>query len=398
MPSPPSAGPASDFLISAPYSAQNCERGGLLYHAVHIDGYRGLESFEMRNLGQVNLLVGRNNSGKTSVLEALHLLSYGTDISALWQLCGRRGERFGEDPNRYSGEMEIDISHLFSGHDLAIGSRFEIMAYNKSPERSVAFEVIERKKEQGEKIPVTISDDGILRQRLALQISMNAPNPPRRISLTPRGGINSEYIEPSRLPVSSGRRSSALRPTSHLISTESISSLELTHMWDRIQLTPQEGLVLEALQFIDPHIEQIRATGSARYFGDRGGFIIKRSDFRMPFPLGSMGDGAWRMLAMAIVLTQCANGVLLVDEIDTGLHYTVMSDMWRLIINTARELNIQVFATTHSYDCVQSLSVVCDPEDDIDVTIQRLESGRKRSIPYSEAEIRMAAKRRIEIR
>jgi predicted ATP-dependent endonuclease of OLD family len=112
-----------------------------------------------------------------------------------------------------------------------------------------------------------------------------------------------------------------------------------------------------------------------------------------------MGDGMWRMLAMAIAIARSAGGMLLVDEIDTGLHYTVMSDMWRLVFGAARELDVQVFATTHSFDCIQSLAEVCvngDPHDH--VTLQRIESGGPKAVPYSEAEIAQAAKRNIEVR
>jgi predicted ATPase len=79
----------------------------------------------------------------------------------------------------------------------------------------------------------------------------------------------------------------------------------------------------------------------------------------VPFPLGSLGDGAWRMLTLAIVLTQCVGGMLFIDEIDTGLHYTVMADMWRLIHAASRQFDVQVFASTHSYDCVHSLATIC---------------------------------------
>jgi len=107
----------------------------------------------------------------------------------------------------------------------------------------------------------------------------------------------------------------------------------------------------------------------------------------------------WRMLVMAIAITQCRGGVLLIDEIDSGLHYSVMSDMWRLIFNTAKELDVQVFATTHSYDCVYSLAHICaDADEQNPVTIQRIEPGRSKAIPYAQNEIRIAADREIEVR
>ena len=61
--------------------------------SLHIEGYRGFDKFEMTDLGRVNLLVGTNNSGKTSVLEAIYLPISAGDPVSLWQLLWRRGER-----------------------------------------------------------------------------------------------------------------------------------------------------------------------------------------------------------------------------------------------------------------------------------------------------------------
>jgi hypothetical protein len=65
----------------------------IMISSIRIEGYRGLERFEMSGLGRVNLLVGTNNSGKTSVLEAIYLLASAGDPGALWQMLWRRGER-----------------------------------------------------------------------------------------------------------------------------------------------------------------------------------------------------------------------------------------------------------------------------------------------------------------
>ena len=85
-----------------------------MFHSLDIDGYRGLSRFEMSGLGRINLLVGKNNSGKTSVLEALHILSAAGDPQCLWQHRGRRGERYPEERDPRYSSMEIDVAHLFS--------------------------------------------------------------------------------------------------------------------------------------------------------------------------------------------------------------------------------------------------------------------------------------------
>jgi AAA15 family ATPase/GTPase len=113
-----------------------------------------------------------------------------------------------------------------------------------------------------------------------------------------------------------------------------------------------------------------------------------------------MGDGIWRLLGLALALARTENGILLIDEIDTGLHYSVMENMWKLVNETAKNHNIQVFATTHSRDCYESLAAVCRDSVSMrsEVTIQRLERGETKSVAYTEQEIVAAANRGMEVR
>lgn len=132
----------------------------------------------------------------------------------------------------------------------------------------------------------------------------------------------------------------------------------------------------------------------------RGSLFVELSGFAERIPLGVMGDGMWRMFAISVALANCANGLLLVDDIDTGLHHTVMDRMWRLISQAAQQLNVQVFATTHSRDCFESLAVICTeaPHDSRAVSIQRLERDREMAVGYDEAEILAVARRGLEVR
>jgi hypothetical protein len=186
------------------------------------------------------------------------------------------------------------------------------------------------------------------------------------------------------------------------ISTESLSVDELLGMWNQITLTEAEQRVVRAIKFLEPKVERIAPIVATPpfYYSNRGGFVVKLSNVDLPIPIGSLGDGTWRMLALAIALSRAKDGVLLVDEIDTGLHYTVMADMWRLISETAKALNVQVFATTHSYDCVHSLATICGPEQDKirEVTLQRIEANKRKSVPFTGPEIKIAAERQIEVR
>jgi recombinational DNA repair ATPase RecF len=105
--------------------------------SLQIEGYRGFDTFEMDGLGRVNLLVGTNNSGKTSVLEAVYLLFSAGDPMALWQLLWRRGERLPPTLTAASGPQEVDVSHLFAGHELSPKSTIRISALDRSATRTL---------------------------------------------------------------------------------------------------------------------------------------------------------------------------------------------------------------------------------------------------------------------
>jgi hypothetical protein len=367
--------------------------------SIQISGYRGFSSFEMNGLRQVNLLVGTNNSGKTSALEALYLLASQGDPYSLWRVLWRRSERLPERPGgNYS---ELDLSHLFTGHEMHLGSQFTLTAENDSPSRSVQFAIIEITDEQRPKTPVR---EGVpIASRVGLQIKGRSGTAVV-IPLSRSGGFSSESLD---LPRRTRRRAAddEVIP-SQFITAESFGGNDLLALWDTVALTSSEERVLEALRILEPNIERIAATAATNpdFYGptgnQRGGFRLKYRGIERPVPIGSMGDGIWRLLVMAIVIAQCKNGVLLIDEIDTGLHYSVMTKMWKLIFGAAAELDVQVFATTHSYDCVKSLAELCqtDPKAANAATLQRVEKGRSTAVPYSAKEIETAAYHQIEVR
>jgi predicted ATP-dependent endonuclease of OLD family len=113
-----------------------------------------------------------------------------------------------------------------------------------------------------------------------------------------------------------------------------------------------------------------------------------------------MGDGIWRILGIALATICAEGGVLLIDEIDTGLHFTALSKMWEMIWETAIRLNVQVFATTHNSDCWMSLATIANQEScgENGIRIHRIERGKNTSVVFTDQEIVVAAERGFEVR
>ncbi|MEI7668594.1 MAG: AAA family ATPase [Pseudomonadota bacterium] len=369
-----------------------------MFKTLEIKNYRGLSHFKMEKLGRINLLVGGNNSGKTSILEALQLLATNGNPLALWNILSRRGEYSPpeESPSRYGRTSELEISHLFLGHEIKQGSSFSISANNKIKQELVCN--IEEMKEENLSLLHPEEDDAI-GIRLALYFKGNPMPSVPMVPLSKSDSLGLDTIE-SLLRRRVQRSNITLNNNIQYVSTESLSVAELHSRWNEIALTPNELLVLQALKFLDTKIERIAAIPAGSFSRSRGGFIVKFESSKRPVPIGSLGDGAWRMLALAIALSSAKDSILLIDEIDTGLHYSVMSSMWKMINETAKEFNIQVFATTHSLDCVNSLAYICREgvDENSEVTVQRLEPEYNKAVAYTEEDIIIAAKRHIEVR
>ncbi|MEE9293628.1 MAG: AAA family ATPase [Phycisphaerae bacterium] len=362
-----------------------------------VDGFRGFEHFEMCDLGRVNLLVGTNNSGKTSVLEAIQVLTTG-HIRSIWDALYRRGERLVDQPDGRS-RPEVDVCHLFHGHAMEVGSAFRLRGVNDSTGGSLTATIQERPLDEDSQTALFEEEEYAGPFGLLLK-GEGFVRGDEKLPLSRRGGLS--YDDVLRRLRSTHDHA---RLSTRFIATASMSPDGIVSLYEDIVLKPEEDLVIQALKTIEPAIERIATTSKeSRYFrgypGERGGIVVKCAGVDQRIPIGSLGDGIWRILGLALALVHAENGVLLVDEIDTGLHFTVMSDMWKLVSETARRLHVQVFATTHSQDAVDSLAAIsrADVSEENEVTIQRLERDRQRAVAFTEQEIVVASERRIEVR
>lgn len=110
-----------------------------MFQTLSLERFRGFRRFEMENLGRVNLLVGTNNSGKTSVLEGIEFLASRGNVNTLWSAMVRRGERVWTS----EGATDSEVRHLFTGHSIQKGGRFSIRATTGSSIESVNVEISE---------------------------------------------------------------------------------------------------------------------------------------------------------------------------------------------------------------------------------------------------------------
>ena len=368
-----------------------------MIHSAKISGFRGLKEFELNGLGRINLLVGMNNSGKSSVLEALSIFATDGNPVSIWNTMFTRGEQLLiENIVGRPIQPEMDVSHLFNGHELKIGSSFSVATKSETSDE-IKCTVVPANFQEHPALFAYLQSEGNM--SLVLKVEGNRIKPPILIPLTQRNGFRHDTYQ---FVLNILNNQSTQNPLYTVyISTASLSVTDLMTAWSGIALTPNEDRVIDALKALDPRIERIATqTGSAFQISGRGGFLVKRQGEDQPIPIGSFGDGTWRLLAIATAIVRAKGGVLFIDEIDTGLHYSVMANMWKVISRAATELNVQVFATAHSQDCVRSLSSICTDEaiENNDITIQRIDADKGKSVAYTARQIQIAAEQDIEVR
>src|SRR5260370_32304229 len=126
--------------------------------------------------------------------------------------------------------------------------------------------------------------------------------------------------------------------------------------------------------------------------------IVRIKGIDEPLPLRSLGDGMQRMLGIALALANAQDGMLLVDEIENGIHYSVQPELWQLIFQIAYRLNVQVFATTHSLDCIEAFQTAAQEDKQNEGLLIRLEfsKGEVRATLFDEEELGIVTRQQIE--
>ena len=158
----------------------------------------------------------------------------------------------------------------------------------------------------------------------------------------------------------------------------------------------QEKFVIDILKEIEPNLKDIVLAGNE---------LLVDIGFDKRIPIQVLGDGIRKLLSLIISIYYCSNGILLVDEIDNGMHYKSMPAMWRAILKAAKEYNVQLFATTHNIDSLQTLCKVVETqesralEDDIRVyTLRKTSDDTLKAIKSTYRQFNHLINQEIEIR
>ena len=128
--------------------------------------------------------------------------------------------------------------------------------------------------------------------------------------------------------------------------------------------------------------------------------MVSRKDRNEPVQLRSLGEGAVRIFGIALALANSKGGVLLIDEVENGIHYSVQRDFWKMVLQAARDNDVQVLATTHSWDVVEGFTKAATEFGTDDSRLASLTRRREEifATTLAEHQMQVATRHRIEVR
>lgn len=322
-----------------------------MLNSFHIKNFKNFRNLTLDTLGRINLIVGKNNVGKSSLLEAISIYITNGEENWLRDLLANRGEEIpmakGDEIN--AENVKQHYISLFSGWEENYCQDYEIaLGTNDKEEIPVRISQVYIREGKNES---TISLETFSEEMLHTQVD--------RSSITNAGLFISNGHQSNIIPYK--KQKSYLNVFNEkcpfqYIPVDMIVRMNNAKLFDKVSLSPDEDYVLDALRIINPAINRIRFidTNEGRYSERIAIVTLEGSDKR--YRLGSMGDGINRILTIILALLNCKNGILLLDEFETGLHYSVQTQLWQIVFMLAEKLDIQVFVTSHSNDCIRSFT------------------------------------------
>ena len=363
-----------------------------------IKNFRGFDELEISNFKKINLFVGKNSGGKTSVLEALFLAlkPYSNSLCDLYKGRGlpmnqviRQTSQPQQEPQQNKPQIQIQQfasptwSAIFGflknngnqsqNTSIEVESEFEnlklkrtvilkpyFFSSEKLNQSQEAFEFIEKSQNQTHEnsdfFYISSVDENLKNNSEKSYFSTGIP----KLKEVPDcADINQNGFSDSQAKIA--KDSKINYPTFkiffHLTGVANDSSLGAR--FEKIRDSEFAEKLLNLMQKIDDKIREFR-------FDNKGSIevVSEIEGKKHALPFGLLGDGAKKIFSILCSIPSCKNGVLLIDEIENGIHHTSQKLFWDLTIAAAKEFDVQIFATTHSYEAIEVLENCAKETDD----------------------------------
>jgi AAA15 family ATPase/GTPase len=352
--------------------------------SLYVKNFRCLEDLTVEKLGHVNLIVGGNNTGKSTVLEAIRIYAGNGGIGLLQKIATERHELFPVPENEViRNQDKKPLEDFFSGRSFPEND--DAIQISKAIDSEDALKIKDvYVYEEKEAVPDALSDEPVLRirRRFALKHQLSGVETDIQPSLRViKGTVARSYLLDMvryNKPLPLYFDEDTIIPCGY-VPTGLIHPTELASDWSReIDASPHEDSIVKTFGMLGRDEEVIEKIGFLE--GESRSFRVPHvwiSNTNQRVPLKSMGEGMMRMLQLAIRAVTAKGGFLLIDEFENGLHYSVQTKVWEWLFTLSKELDIQIFATTHSWDVIESFrEVALDRNDREGVLVSMGRSAR----------------------
>ncbi len=351
-----------------------------------VKNFRCFTNLSLHPLGRVNLIAGKNNTGKTALLEAMHLHAYPLDAALPFTINNLRGTPTESKSDQdaccwlhYDKDSKHEIE-LISQNDQGTTRTDRILVTDSATARTICPEI-------GKSLEGTLLQGSwevgapcvILRteEKQVIRYSVGFP-PGRGVPGYASIGSPSPRAGPSLFIGSAGR-----------------SQEEDIKAFSELEVANRQEEVLHNLQILEPRLRRLSVlllSQKPALYGDIG---LSRL-----VPLHFMGEGVRRLLSIVTAIAGALGGTVLVDEVENGFHHSVLQRVWQAIGTAARSANVQVFATTHSYECIQAAHQAFSSDNQYDLQLFRLDRSDSavRATVYTQNTLNTSIDMSLEVR
>jgi len=302
-----------------------------VYDSFRIRRFKLFDDFRIEGLQRVNLITGRNNAGKTALLEALFLHGGAVNIGLPFSIERLRGV------TDVGPRLESATAWLFTGSDTTAPIELEAQD-ERGIVRSCTLQLVQA--------PVVIppggSEEDSLGTGYALEMTFrDLTNPSRPHVLSSRAIRDKDRLlldPPPRPPLYNGV----------FVTTRGFDhKADAARFSEMTKSVGEEEELVRALRIVDQTVKAVR-------LHSHNGITMIHLDIGLPrfLPLAYAGEGMARLAQILVAIGNSKNGITLIDEFGAGIHYSLLPKVWEAVAAFAGRFNAQLFATTHSVECI----------------------------------------------
>lgn len=356
----------------------------LMYSSFRVKNFRGFRDLKLNDIGRINLFAGKNNAGKTSLLEAMHIHSGNRNPNTLlrsnvildddfpWR--SRLHAPYPEPPNIVSWddvfndsktEKKISMTATLTrapGRVQIDQADYEIEIDSLSPD-SEEFIATLREYE--------VEDDDRYENVEILKFNSNFHSKPLYVLLA------NDRVK------GAGFKSNILIASDFINTRAHMNTGTIAQLYSLMKKSGNIDSFIKALRIVEPKLQDL----DLLYSGNRPLIYVDIGIGKL-LPITSLGDGMNRIAGLILAMSEVSDGVIFVDEIENGYHHSIQREVWRIIGQVSKEANIQVFATTHSKEMLVAAHEAFKDDDPYEFRYHRLdrdmESGNVEAVTYNE--------------